>query len=71
MAALADQVDDFRRALWTLAASRPQTRCARAASRVRAVLGEVSDPLHELRRCLDVDAIMRGEPIPEQRPPTP
>jgi hypothetical protein len=58
----ADHVDDLRRALWTLASSRPQTRCARAASRVRASLGDTTDPLHDLARCLEAEAIVRMVP---------
>lgn len=53
VAALLDQVRDARQALWPMAASRPQTMAARAASRVRASLGESEAALHDLRRRLD------------------
>jgi hypothetical protein len=62
VAALVDQVDDFRRALWTMAAARPQGATARAASRARAALADVADPLHDLRRALEREAIVRAVP---------
>jgi hypothetical protein len=57
--ALLDQVQDFRRSLWNLSATRPATRTSEIAYRCRASLGDAEQLLHELRRAIERDAIVR------------
>lgn len=61
VAALVDQLDDFRRSLWALAVQSDRTRAARQAYVVREVLGGVLTPLNDLRRVLSLGST--GTPV--------
>jgi hypothetical protein len=56
---LIETVEAARKALWPTAASRPQVKTARLASRLRAALADVGGPAHDLRRARE-DEQRRG-----------
>lgn len=61
-----DHLQDFRRSLWTTASARPVTRTSELAYRVRASLGDSEQLLHNLRRQLERDAIVRLVPAADE-----
>lgn len=65
---LLDHVHDARQVLWRLAASLPQTRASRAASRARDSLSESERLLHDLRRLL---GSIEAHPAGKQLDPPP